>query len=113
MHELGLSEGIVKTILSTEGVRSDKLRAVTLKVGALSSVSIGMLKFCMDLVLEQRNIKDVEVMADQTPACVLCSCGHRYEAESLFVGCPQCGAFARDIVDGLDVTIESVEVEDD
>jgi len=112
MHELTLSEGIVRTVLATPGVREDRLRAVSLKVGALSGASVGALEFCMGLVLEQKGLGAVAVRIEQVPARVRCACGHDYTTESLFAGCPACGGFARDVVEGRDVTIESAEVED-
>ena len=39
MHELMLSEGIVRTVLSTPGATRENLRTINIKVGALSSAS--------------------------------------------------------------------------
>ena len=112
MHELTLSEGIVRTVLATPGVGKDNLRAVSLKVGALSNVSVSALEFCMQLVLEQQGLEAVGVRIEEVPARLRCACGRRYTAGSLFEPCPACGGTARDVVEGRDVTIESAEVED-
>jgi len=112
MHELSLSESILRTALSAAGSRSDRIRGLTVKVGALSSVSVPTLEFCMGLVLEQEGMEGVAVRVEKVPARAHCSCGHRYVAEDLFAGCPRCGGFERQIVEGEDVTLESIEVED-
>ena len=113
MHELGISESILRTALETPGACESNLRAMRVKVGALSSVSTANLAFCMDLVLEQRGIKGVEVHIEEVQPLARCPCGLEYHPESLFVGCPRCGGFEREIVEGRDVTQESLEVEDD
>lgn len=113
MHELGVSESILRTALGTPGACETNLRALTVKVGVLSSVSTANLAFCMDIVLEQRGIKGVQVRIEEVPALARCRCGHEYSAESLFVGCPACSGFDREIVEGRDVTLQSIEVEDD
>jgi len=113
MHELSISESILRTALETPGASETNLRALTVKVGALSSVSTANLAYCMDLVLEQRGIRGVQVRIEKVPALARCRCGHEYSADSIFVGCPLCNGFDREIVEGHDVSLESIEVEDD
>jgi hydrogenase nickel incorporation protein HypA/HybF len=113
MHELSISESIVRTALETPGASRANLRALTVKVGALSSVSTANLAYCMDLVLEQKGMRSVEVRIEEVPALARCRCGHEYTAESIFLGCPRCGGFDREITGGRDVSLESIEVEDD
>ena len=113
MHELSISESILRTALETPGACKTNLCALTVKVGVLSSVSTANLAYCMDLVLEQRGIKGVQVRIEEVPAQARCRCGHEYSAESIFVGCPLCSGFDREIVAGRDVSLESIEVEDD
>lgn len=113
MHELVLSESIVRAALENPDARGRTLRALTVKVGALSSVSVPSLEFCVGLVLEQRGIEGAQVRVEAVPARLRCACGHEYASEDMFCGCPRCGGFEREVLDGQDVTLESIEVEDD
>ena len=112
MHELSLSEGILNAALSAPGVDEARLRALNVKVGALSGTSISALSFCLELVLEQKGLKNVKVNILESPARVRCRCGHEYCPPNLWDGCPECGGFDRQILEGRDVTLDSVEVED-
>ena len=112
MHELALSENILGLALATPEAETGRLRALTVKVGALSGASVASLEFCMNIVLEQRAIAGVQVRLVEEPARARCACGKEYAAESLFEGCPACGGFQREIVAGRDVTLQSIEVED-
>jgi hydrogenase nickel incorporation protein HypA/HybF len=112
MHELSLSESIVKAALAVRGVRSDNLRALNVRVGALSGASTAALASCLSAVLEGNNIRNVKVNIVETPAIMRCRCGRQYETKSLWDGCPACGGFEREMLEGADVTLDSVEVED-
>ena len=112
MHELSLAEAIVRMALDAPPATAGNLRGLTVCVGALSSVSIDTLEFCMGLAIEQRGMQHVKVRIRKVPARVRCACGHECESESLFEGCPECGGFDREGLEGRDVTLESIEVED-
>ncbi len=111
MHELALSESILRAALAAAGEQRACVRALTVKVGALSGASVPSLEFCMGLVLEQRGMSSVQVHIEEAPARMRCRCGQNYSPQDLFAGCPQCGGFDRQVLDGLDVTLESIEVD--
>lgn len=112
MHELVLSENIIRLALRVPEAGAGRLRAITVTVGALSGASLASLEFCMGIVLEQKGMAGVAVRLVGEPARARCACGEEYAAESLFEGCPACGGFQREIVAGRDVTLQSIEVED-
>jgi len=112
MHELGLSEGILRAALATPRVTRRNLRGLTVKVGALSGASVSALEFCLNVVLEDGDMTDVQVRVEEAPARLRCDCGHEYSPPSIFEGCPKCGGFDREVLDGQDVTLESIEVDD-
>ncbi len=111
MHELSLSEGIVRTALAAGGT-DRRVTAIAVRVGGLSAVNLSSLEFCMRLVLDERGMGQTEVRLTAVPALVECECGLRYEARDMFSPCPECGSFLRNVVEGKDVTIEYIEVED-
>jgi len=112
MHELALSDRIVRTVLSSDAAAGRRLTAIAVRVGALSAVNVSSLEFCMRLVLNERGMGGTQVRIAPEPAVVQCECGLRYEADDMFSPCPRCGGFNREVVSGTDVTIEYVEVDD-
>ena len=113
MHELSLSESMVSAALATPGVRPEGLRSLNVSVGALSSASPAALSFCLELVLEQRGLQGVKVNLREVPARVRCRCGDEHCPENLWDPCPKCGGFDREPIEGHDVVLDSVEVEND
>ncbi|MFO8007075.1 MAG: hydrogenase maturation nickel metallochaperone HypA [Candidatus Brocadiia bacterium] len=113
MHELSLSQGIVSTVLAADGVEPERLTAVTIEVGALSAVNVSSLEFCMRLALDERGMEQTSVEIRRVPARLRCRCGRTYETEDMFAACPECGGFEREVIEGMDVNIPYVEVQDE
>jgi hydrogenase nickel incorporation protein HypA/HybF len=112
MHELALSEQIVQSALRACGEPSSRMTAVAVEVGALSSVSPSALEFCLRTVLDSYGLQRAEAQISFVPARVRCRCGHEYETEDMFAPCPRCGEFMREIIEGDDVVVLHIEVED-
>ena len=112
MHELALSQSIVRTALSASGAEKADITAIAVDVGALSAVVPSSLEFCLQLVLEQSGMQSTQVRITRVEARAMCECGLTFEPTDLFSPCPECGGFQREIERGKDVTIRYVEVED-
>lgn len=113
MHELALSESIVRTVLDACGTGPEKVRKIGLEVGVLSAVNVSSLEFCMQAMLEQSGMAQAQVEIKEVRARVECACGRTYEPADMFSPCPECGGFVRRVVAGMDLTIQYVEVEDE
>jgi hydrogenase nickel incorporation protein HypA/HybF len=113
MHELALSQDIVRTALAAAEGYEGRIATVAVKVGSLSAVSPSSLEFCLALALEQRGLPQAEVRVRSVPAEVRCECGARYAAEDMFAPCPSCGSYLREVLSGQDVIVEYIEVEDE
>ncbi len=111
MHELALSENIVRTALDASGEKRDRITAIGVEVGALSAVNVSSLEFCLRMMLDERGLEGAEVRITPVPALAQCECGSRYEARDMFSPCPECGGFLREVIAGKDVIIQYVEVE--
>jgi hydrogenase nickel incorporation protein HypA/HybF len=111
MHELSLSQNMLAIALETPGAGKDNLRALNVKVGALSCTSTESLKFCLGMLLEEEGLEEVSINIEEVPARVRCECGYEGQIESLFVECPRCEGFERTVLEGQDVTLESIEVD--
>jgi len=112
MHELAMSEGIVATARQAAAGKG-RMTAITVEVGALSGTYEENLRFCMEAVLAEHGMKDMQINILPVRAKVKCACGEEYEPKDLFSACPHCGGYRREIVEGMDVVITSIEVESD
>lgn len=113
MHELALSQSIVDCVLRECEVEKERIRGIGLRIGTLSGVNLSSLEFCMRTVLDQHGMNGAEARIEEAPAVVKCACGRRYRPADMFQPCPECGEFEREIVEGTDLTIEYIEVEDE
>jgi hydrogenase nickel incorporation protein HypA/HybF len=111
MHELGVASGIVDLALEHAGGR--RLTALNLAVGVNAGVFKESLLFYLDLLLEERGVKDVKVKVRDVPLHCECECGTGYETFAFMTPCPKCGSFKRSMTGARDCTVESIEVEDD
>lgn len=109
MHELGMASRMLSEVL--DRARGAKLRRITLCVGPLSGVSRESLRFCMDLALEEKDIKGVEVKTVLTPLVYVCKCGNEYLPVKPWDPCPSCGKLERQARGARDCGIESFELE--
>ena len=113
MHELALSEQIVRTALEAAEAPPDRLAVLAVDVGALSGANAASLKFCLRTVLDESGMKQTQIRVRTVPARLKCECGHAYSAKDLFAGCPRCGGLTRSVVGGKDVTIKYIEVKNE
>jgi hydrogenase nickel insertion protein HypA len=109
MHELGMASQMLADVLKR--VQGAKLKKITLGIGPMSGVSKESLRFCMDVALEERNMKDVQVEACVLPLIYVCRCGHEYRPAKPWEPCPFCGRLEREMKGGRDCNVESVEIE--
>ena len=112
MHEMALSQQIVRTALQAASEQEEPITGISVSVGALSATNVDSLSFWMEEVLCSRGMEKTEVEIERVPARMECECGCTYEAEDMFAGCPECGSHTREILSGKDVTVQWVEVGD-
>jgi hydrogenase nickel incorporation protein HypA/HybF len=113
VHELALSESIVRTALTASEADRRRVTAIGVRVGALSAVNVSSLEFCLRAVLERQGMGRAEARIEQVAARLRCACGFAYRAAQMFSPCPRCGGYEREVLEGKDVTVEYVEVEDE
>ena len=113
MHELALSQTIVDSVLEACPGGAASVRAIAVRVGTLSAVNADSLEFCLGLVLQERGLAAARAEVTWVPARIRCACGQSYETDDMLEGCPKCGGYRREVLDGKDVTVQYVEVEDE
>jgi hydrogenase nickel incorporation protein HypA/HybF len=115
MHELSIAASIVEAVTeSASAYPGARVKAVRLRVGALSSVVEDSLQFCWELATEGSPLAGAKLDINKLPVIVHCeACG----VDSVLDGvqsfrCPRCGEIAADLRQGRELEIESIEIEE-
>jgi hydrogenase nickel incorporation protein HypA/HybF len=113
MHELSLAEKINNTIKELcERSSWTRVRRVVLKVGHMRQVDPELLSFAFDVVAKGTVSEGAEVSVLELPIVFLChSCGKETSSEGMVFICENCGGANVEIRSGMELTIESMEVE--
>ena len=110
MHELALSRAILEeAILHAEG---RPVRRVELTVGALRQASPESLRFYFEIIARGTLCEGATLEARPCAAHLRCECGAEWELEKPVFRCPVCAGTQVRILDGEELRIESIEVEE-
>lgn len=110
MHELALTESVVTTV--SEHVGDAALRELTLEVGTLSGVVADSMRFCFDICTAGTRLEGAALEIIETPGVARCrDCGDEVTLPDALALCP-CGSANLEILDGSQLKIKHVEVED-
>jgi len=110
MHELGIARDIMRTVAEHSGGR--KILSVVVEVGPLAGVAVASLDFCIGEVSKEMGLGEPKITIREVPVKFKCECGAEYEATDPLDPCPSCGGYSRTILEGLDVVVREIEVED-
>ena len=109
MHELAIAEALVAIAEEHAGRR--RVERVEVRVGALRQVVPGALAFAFELVAQGTVVEGAELALEQVPARGACrACGARAVLERFPFACPACDGMDVEIVDGMQLSVEALEV---
>ena len=112
MHELSLASGIVA--IAAEHAAGRRVTRVELKVGHLRQVVPSALEFAFQLVAEGTPAEGAELVLEHVPPRVACPrCRAEGDVDRFPLACPECGSLDVDLVAGDELTVESLELEDE
>lgn len=114
MHELSIAYNLVE-IASQSAVEAGAMRvkAVHVRLGALSGVVRDALEFCYGIATADTILDHSALIVKELPVCVFCpACQVEVELASVQkFRCPQCDTPSGDIRQGRELEIESIEIE--
>lgn len=112
MHEMSLAEGIrgiVEDAAIAQGF--NKVNAVVLEVGALSSVEIEALRFCFDAVMKGTVADGARMVVETVAGAGWCMpCGKRVPITQLYDPCPDCGSYQVQATEGTEMRVKALDV---
>ncbi len=111
MHELSIAESVVQ--VASRHAEGRRVTKVYLKVGHLRQVVPSALAFSFELVAQGTPVEGAELEIEQIPAAGLCrECGEETRLESFPLQCRACGGFDLEILQGEELFVESLEMEE-
>jgi hydrogenase nickel incorporation protein HypA/HybF len=114
MHELSIAMSIVDTALEEAERRGVQVSAVHLRLGALSGVVKDALLFSYEMACQDTALQGSRLIVEDVPVVVFCpQCQERRTLASVqSFSCPQCGSPTRDILQGKELEVFALEVEE-
>src|SRR5271157_4560950 len=114
MHELSIAMSIVDTALEEAQQRGVQVTAVHLRLGALSGVVKDALLFSYEMACQDTALQGSRLVVEDVPVVVFCpQCQQRRTLTSVqSFSCPECGSPTRDILQGKELEVFALEVED-
>jgi hydrogenase nickel incorporation protein HypA/HybF len=113
MHELSVVASLFD-ILEEKAREAGAARvtAVTIRVGRLSGVVPELLESAFDSFKKGTIASEASLRAETPPLRVRCrSCGKDMSTEEPLFACPDCGAPGLEILEGMDIFLQKLEIE--
>ena len=111
MHELSIAESVVQ--IASRHADGRRVTKVYLKVGHLRQVVPSALTFSFELVAEGTPVEGAELEMEEIPVTGKCrECGSENQLTEFPLQCVVCGAFDLEILQGEELYVESLELEE-
>jgi hydrogenase nickel incorporation protein HypA/HybF len=112
MHELPITEGILK--IATDAAGGRPITTIHLVVGELSSIVDDSVQFYFDMLSKGTAAEGAVLDFQRRPATIMCwDCSRSFEARApLPPVCPHCGSTRLQVTGGRELRVESIEVDD-
>ncbi len=112
MHELAIADSIVQ--IAGRHANGRRVTKVCLKVGHLRQVVPSALAFSFELVAQGTPLEGAELEMEGVPATGSCrGCGAESRLEMFPLQCGACGGFDLQVLEGEELFVESLELEED
>ena len=111
MHELAIAESVIQ--VASRHADGRQVTKVYLKVGHLRQVVPSALAFSFELVAQGTPVEGAELALEEIPVTGKCrGCGAESRLESFPLQCETCGGFDLQILEGEELYVESLELEE-
>ena len=111
MHELSIAESVVR--IASRQADGRRVTKVQMKVGYLRQVVPSALTFGFGLLAEGTPVEGAELEMEQIPAVGKCRlCGEESRLDGFPLKCGECGGFELEILEGEELVVESLELEE-
>ena len=112
MHELSIVIEIIKIVKEAVDYKGEeKVESVELEIGTLAGIQREALEFAWASAVKGTILEGAKCIIKEIPAQASClECGCQYNLEHWYDECPQCGSYFRDIIQGKEMRVKSIEI---
>ena len=113
MHELSVTEGILKICLDEEKKHNfKKVKNIKIKVGELTGLIPSCISYYFDIVSKNTVAEGAEIKVEKIPVIIYCNdCDYKGELEERKYDCPSCKGNNYKIIGGKEFYLDTMEVE--
>lgn len=114
MHEMSLVESIMDAILEMKEENNwERISKVVLRIGDMRQVIPEVMSFAFNTASQSTPLEGAELVIREVKLHFQCQkCGKEWGEENMAFLCPFCGSMEVDLLHGMELEIESLEVED-
>lgn len=115
MHELGIAQRLIETAVALLPANTTQVSILRVQLGALAGVSKDELVFGFGAVSPDTPCADAQLEIEEVPAVVHCpQCGIDFSVTDVdHLPCPTCGTPAVLVVQGKELILASIEVQEE
>ncbi|OGQ86553.1 MAG: hydrogenase maturation nickel metallochaperone HypA [Deltaproteobacteria bacterium RIFOXYD12_FULL_56_24] len=115
MHEMSLAVSIVELVSGkARAAGATKVTAIELEVGKLSGLMPEALAFCFEAAARDTLAQGARLEIREVEGGGRClACGHAFVLDSLLAQCPQCGGYAVETVQGRELQVVSLTIDEE
>ena len=114
MHELSMVESLIEELLKLQKEYGwERICAIRLRIGAMRQVIPEIMHFAFDITVQGTALEGAKLVLETVPLKKKCrTCKNMWTDgdEALFL-CEKCGSSDVELVEGMELEIESLEVE--
>ncbi|CAM3780873.1 hydrogenase maturation nickel metallochaperone HypA [Nocardiopsis rhodophaea] len=108
MHEMAITQSIVDAVC--ERLDGERVRALSIEIGAMSGVVPDAVRFCFDLAAEGTPLAGARLEISEPPGRARCrACATEFRMDDPIALCP-CGSADVQVTGGRELRIRSMEV---
>ncbi|MDZ7717430.1 MAG: hydrogenase maturation nickel metallochaperone HypA [Balneolaceae bacterium] len=114
MHELSIVLNIVE-IVEKEVFKADaeSVSAVELDIGKLSTIEPAAFEFAWKHGIRDSVLERAELKINYIQGMGRCSeCNTLFEMNALYDSCPECGCYFSEIIEGKEMNIKTIRIEE-
>ena len=113
MHEMGIVSGVLDAVTaSARDAGADKVLKITLRIGEMTEVVDEALTFAFEALTEGTMCEGAKLeVIKVAPRSFCLECFEEFDHDRFHRICPSCGSYETQLLEGRELSIESIEVD--
>ena len=114
MHELSIADSIIKIVLKeVQDKNLQKVKAIGVKIGALSGIFADALQFGFDAIKLDTILANTNLEIEEVAVSGLCTdCNNTFFVKDYIFECPTCKSVKIELQHGQEIDIAYLEIDD-